>query len=84
MSENLDIGCPIIPPNPTTSTTSRLSQSSTYSSSFHATTLNVPHCELPHIQISNSDIGDPDLVIGTEDELFNPTTHIHARRTPTQ
>ena len=81
MSENLDVGCPIIPPTPATSTTSRMSQSSTYSSSFHATRLNVPHCELPHIQISDSDIGDPDLVIETEEELFNQARHIHSRRT---
>ena len=81
MSENLDVGCPIINPTPATSTASRMSQSSTYSSSFHATTLNVPHCELPHIQISNSDIEDPDLVMGTDEELFNQATHIHARRT---
>ena len=63
----------------TTSTYSRMSQSSACSSSYHgAGGLTVPPCDLPHIQISNTDMDDSNLGISSE-EVFDPGAQIPPR-----
>lgn len=62
-------------PGSTTSTSSctpRMSQSSAYTSSFHASTLTVPPCDLPHIQISNTDEEEACIGSVVEPNIFNP------------
>ena len=62
-------------PGSTTSTSSctpRMSQSSAYASSFHASTLTVPPCDLPHIQISNTDEEETCIGSVVEPNIYNP------------
>ena len=62
-------------PGSTTSTSSctpRMSQSSAYTSSFHASTLTVPPCDLPHIQISNTDVEETCIGSVVEPNIYNP------------
>ena len=66
----------------TTSTYSRMSQSSACSSSYHgAAALTVPPCDLPHIQISNTDMDDSNLGISSE-EVFDPGAKMSPRNHP--
>ena len=66
----------------TTSTYSRMSQSSACSSSYHgAAGLSVPPCDLPHIQISNPDMEDSNLGIANE-EVFDPGSEIRPGNHP--
>ena len=78
MSQNYDLG------DSTTSgesTTSRMStQSSAFSSSFQGNTFNVPPCDLPHIQISNTEMDDSIQVIRTE--RFDQETHMRHSNAP--
>ena len=60
-------------PGSTTSTSSctpRMSQSSAYT--FHASTLTVPPCDLPHIQISNTDEEETCIGSVVEPNIYNP------------
>ena len=62
-------------PGSTTSTSSctpRMSQSSAYTSSFHASTLTVSPCDLPHIQISNTDAEEACIGSVVEPNIYNP------------
>ena len=49
-----------------------MSQSSAYTSSFHASTLTVPPCDLPHIQISNTDEEETFIGSVVEPNIHNP------------
>ena len=66
----------------TTSTFSRMSQSSACSSSFHHSPgLAVPPCDIPHIQISNTEMEGPNLGIPNED-VFDPGKDNPSRNYP--
>ena len=59
-----------------------MSQSSACSSSYHgAAALTVPPCDLPHIQISNTDMDDSNLGISSE-EVFDPGAQMPPRNHP--
>ena len=79
MSQNYDLS------EPSTSrenTTPRMSNSSAFSSSFQGATITAPPCDLPRIQISDIEMEDSSIGMGTEEELFDQETHVRHRNCP--
>ena len=79
MSQNVDPSSGMIS---TTSTFSRMSQSSPCPSSYHIPGLNVPPYDVPHIQISNTDMEEQNLGMHNEEEVFDSGTQMPPRHPP--
>ena len=79
MSQNIDSVSSMVS---TTSTYSRMSQSSACPSSYHVPGLTVPPYDVPHIQISNTDMEETNLGIPNEEDVFVPGAEIPPRNPP--